>query len=51
MLAINNTLLDHSNQLISLKIQDKDKLHVLEKENHELKGENQCFGVKIDQLD
>jgi hypothetical protein len=51
MLAINNMLLDYSNQLNSLKIQDKDKLPVLEKENHELKGENQCFGVKIDQLD
>ena len=49
-LPINNTLLDHSNQLNGLKNDDKVKLSALEKENHELKVENSALEERINNL-
>ena len=49
-LAINNTLLDHTNQLNGLKNDEKVKLSALEKENHELKVENSVLEERINNL-
>ena len=49
-LAINNTLLDHTNQLNGLKNDEKVKLSALEKENHELKVENSALEERINNL-
>jgi lysophospholipase L1-like esterase len=49
-LAINNTLLDHSDQINGLKNQDKEKLSALEIENHELKVQNSALEERMTNL-
>ena len=50
MLAINNTLLDHSAQLNGLKIDGENKLSTLERENHALKVETSDLEERISNL-
>ena len=50
MLAINNTLLDNSEQINGLKIEGENKLSTLKRENHALKVETSALEERISNL-